>query len=117
MRDFIDPFIEQFKKHTKTRINKILEKNQINTSKKEIINISVSNINSFQDYKNSRKLIENLVGLKDIDINRFDIDNVFYKINIYGEFDSIVKEISESNFFEIVSKFKDNSEININFVR
>ena len=116
-KDFVKNFIDKFKEHTNFRINKILEKNQINTSKNEIINISVSNINSFQDYKNSRKLIENLVGLKDIDINRFDIDTVFYKLNIYGDFDSIVKEISESNFFEIVSKFKDSSEININFVR
>ena len=68
-KDFVKNFIDKFKEHTNFRINKILEKNQINTSKKEIINISVSNINSFQDYKNSRKLIENLVGLKDIDIN------------------------------------------------
>ena len=55
-KDFISPFIEQFKKHTNTRINKMLEENIINTSKKGIINISVSNINSFQDYKKSRKV-------------------------------------------------------------
>ena len=116
-RDFIDTFIEQFKKHTKTKINKILKKNIINTSKKGVINISIANINSYQDYERSRKVIENLVGLRDINISRFDIDTVFYKLGIYGDFDSIVKEISESNFFEIVSQYKDNSEININFVR
>ena len=116
-KDFVKNFFDKFKKYTNFRINKILEKNQINTSKKEIINISLSNINSFKDYKNSRKLIENLVGFEDMDINRFDMDTVFYKLSVYGDFDSIVKEISESNFFEIVSKFKDSSEININFVR
>ena len=116
-RDFINPFIEQFKKHTKTTINKMLEENVINTSINGIINISVANINSYQDYERSRKVIENFVGLRDIDISRFDIDTVFYKLGIYGDFDSIVKEISESNFFEIVSQYKDNSEININFVR
>ena len=116
-RDFIDPFIRQFKNHTKTRINKLLRENVINTSKKGVINISVSNINSYQDYERSRKVIENLVGLRDIDVSRFDIDTVFYKLGIYGDFDSIAKEISESNFFEIVSQYKDNSEININFVR
>ena len=116
-RDFIDPFIEQFKNHTKIRINKILRENVINTSKKGVINISVANINSYQDYERSRKVIENLVGLREIDISRFDIDTVFYKLGIYGDFDSIAKEISESNFFEIVSQYKDNSEININFVR
>ena len=116
-RDFINSFIDQFKKHIKTRINKILEGNIINTSKKEIINISVANINSFQDYKRSRRVIENLVGSRDISISRFDIDTIFYKLDIYGDFDSIVKEISESNFLEIVSQYKDNSEININFVR
>ena len=116
-RDFINPFIAQFKKHTNTRIDKMLIENAINTSKKGTINISVANINSFQDYKKSRKVIENLVGLIDIDINRFEIDTVFYKLGIYGDFDSILKEISESNFFEINSHNKDSSEINISFVR
>ena len=116
-RDFVNPFIEQLKKHTKTTINRMLEENVINTSINGIINISVANINSYQDYERSRKIIENFVGLRDIDISRFDIDTVFYKLGIYGDFDSIVKEISESNFFEIVSQYKDNSEININFVR
>ena len=116
-RDFINPIIDHFEKYTKTIINKMLEEKVINTSKKGIINISVANINSFQDYKKSQNVIENLVGLRDIDISRFEIDTVFYKLGIYGDFDSIVKEISESNFLEIVSQYKDNSEININFVR
>ena len=116
-RDFISSIIEQFKKYTNTRINKMLEENIINTSKKGIINISVANINSFQDYKKSRKVIENLVGLRDIDISKFEIDTIFYKLDIYGDFDSIVKEISESNFLEINSQYKDSSQINISFVR
>ncbi len=116
-REFINPIIDKFKKHIDSRIDIILEKNTINTSKKGTINISVTNINSFQDYKKSRKVIENLVGLIDIDISRFEIDTVFYKLGIYGDFDSIVKEISESNFLEINSQYKDNSEINISFVR
>ena len=115
--DFISSIIEQFKKYTNTRINKMLEENIINTSRKGIINISVANINSFQDYKKSRKVIENLVGLRDIDISRFEIDTIFYKLDIYGDFDSIVKEISESNFLEINSQYKDSSQINISFVR
>ena len=115
--DFISSIIEQFKKYPNTRINKMLEENIINTSKKGIINISVANINSFQDYKKSRKVIENLVGLRDIDISRFEIDTIFYKLDIYGDFDSIVKEISESNFLEINSQYKDSSQINISFVR
>jgi len=115
--DFISSIIEQFKKYTNTRINKMLEENIINTSKKGIINISVANINSFQDYKKSRKVIENLVGLRDIDISRFEIDTIFYKLDIYGDFDSIVKEISESNFLEINSQYKDSSQINISFIR
>ena len=115
--DFISSIIEQFKKYTNNRINKMLEENIINTSKKGIINISVANINSFQDYKKSRKVIENLVGLRDIDISRFEIDTIFYKLDIYGDFDSIVKEISESNFLEINSQYKDSSQINISFIR
>ena len=116
-RDFINPIIEQFKKYTNIRINKMLEKKVINTSKKGVINISVSNINSFQDYEKSRKVLENLVGLKDIDISRFHVDTIFYRLDIFGDFDSIVKEISENNFLEIISQYKDKSEINMNFVK
>ena len=116
-KDFTNPFIEKFKEYTNMRINKILEKNLINTSKKGIINISVSNVNSFEDYKKIQKVIENLVGLRDMDISRFDIDTVSYRLGIYGDFDSIVKEISESNFLEVVSEYEDDSEINISFVR
>ncbi len=115
--DFISSIIEQFKKYTNTRINKMLEENIINTSKKGIINISVANINSFQDYEKSRKVLENLVGLRNIDISRFHIDTIFYRLDIFGDFDSIVKEISESNFLEINSQYKDSSQINISFVR
>ena len=116
-KDFISPFIEKFKEHTNTIINKILKKNLINTSKKGVINISVSNINSFHDYEKSRKVLENLVGLRDIDISRFHIDTIFYRLDIFGDFDSIVKEISENNFLEIISQYKDKSEINMNFVK
>ena len=116
-KNFLNSFIEEFKAHTNSRINKILEKDLINTAKKGIVNISVSNINSFQDYKKSRIVLENLIGIRDIDISRFDIDTVFYRLGIYGDFDSIVKEISESNFLEIVSQYKDSSEINISFVK
>ena len=116
-KDFISLFIEKFKEHTNSIINKILKKNLINTSKKGVINISVSNINSFQDYEKSRKVLENLVGLRDIDISRFHIDTIFYRLDIFGDFDSIVKEISENNFLEIISQYKDKSEINMNFVK
>ena len=116
-KDFISLFIEKFKEHTNSIINKILKKNLINTSKKGVINISVSNINSFQDYEKSRKVLENLVGLRDIDISRFHIDTIFYRLDIFGDFDSILKEISENNFLEIISQYKDKSEINMNFVK
>ena len=115
--NFINLFIEQFTNYANTKINKLLEKNLINTSKKGMISVSVTNIKSFEDYKKSRGIIENLVGLRDIDISRFDIDTVFYKLGIYGDFDSIVKEISESNFLQVTDQYKEKSEININFIR
>ena len=46
----------------------------IDESLEGIINISVSNVNSFEDYKKIQKVIENLVGLRDMDFSRFDID-------------------------------------------
>ena len=111
--NFSDLFIDEFVKYVNQSINDFLKTFLIDTSKTELLNVSINNISSFEDYKYSKKILEDLIVFKDIDINKFDNDKVFYQLNVYGEFQSFLKEISENNFFKIESFNKETSDINI----
>ena len=111
--NFSDLFIDEFVKYVNQSINDFLKTFLIDTSKTELLNVSINNISSFEDYKYSKKILEDLIVFKDIDINKFDNDKVFYQLNVYGEFQSFLKEISENNFFKIESFNKETSDVNI----
>ena len=111
--NFSDLFIDEFVKYVNQSINDFLKTFLIDTSKTELLNVSINNISSFEDYKYSKKILEDLIVFKDIDMNKFDNDKVFYQLNVYGEFQSFLKEISENNFFKIESFNKETSDINI----
>ena len=111
--NFPDLFIDEFVKYVNQSINNSLNTFLIDTSKTELLNISINNISSFEDYKYSKKILEDLVVFKDIDMNKFDNEKVFYQLNVYGEFQSFIKEISENNFFKIESFNKETSDVNI----
>ena len=115
--NFPDLFIDEFEKYVNQLINDSLKTFLIDTSKTELLNVSINNISSFEDYKYSKKILEDLIVFKDIDINRFDNDKVFYQLNVYGEFQSFLKEISENNFFKIESFNKETSDINIIYLK
>ena len=111
--NFSDLFIDEFVKYVNQSINDFLKTFLIDTSKTELLNVSINNISSFEDYKYSKKILEDLIVFKDIDMNKFDNDKVFYQLNVYGEFQSFLKEISENNFFKIESFNKETSDVNI----
>ena len=115
--NFPDLFIDEFVKYVNQSINNFLNTFMIDTSKTELLNISINNISSFEDYKYSKKILEDLIVFKDIDVNKFDNDKVFYQLNVYGEFQSFLKEISENNFFKIESFNKETSDINIIYLK
>ena len=111
--NFPDLFIDEFVKYVNQSINNSLNTFLIDTSKTELLNVSINDISSFEDYKSSKKILEDLIVFKDIDMNKFDNDKVFYQLNVYGEFQSFLKEISENNYFKIESFNKETSQINI----
>ena len=83
-------------------IDKILKKNLIDISKETSIKITISNIKNVEYYRTSRSVMESLVGVKNVEIEKFEVDNITYKVNIYGDFDSVQKQISVINSFVIL---------------
>jgi len=89
-------------------INNLLNDNLIDITKESYIQIKINNIDTLDDYKESRQHIENLVGASDISINNFDINNITYKLKIFGDYKTIEKQLSDSSFFDILnSSFND----------
>ena len=101
--NFNDFFIEKFEKYVSFKINDLLNRNKVDTSQSSVAKLSINNILSYDDYTNSRRLITNLVGTKDIDIDSFAFEKISYTLNIYGDFNNFVKEISDNNFLIITN--------------
>ena len=115
--DFNNFFIKNLEKHILIEVDKLFSKNLIDTSQETLAQISISNINNYEDYKISKEVIGNLVATKDIDISSFKINNISYQVNIYGNFDSFVNEISDSNFIKVNKvKYSENT-IYMDFMR
>ena len=115
--DFNSFFMENFHKYTNTKVNLLLKNNLIDSSQINKINVSISNIYNFQDYQNIKKAIENLVTAKEITINKFAIDTVFFEISTYGDIKYLIQEISSSNFFEILDGYENTPIIGLSYKR
>ena len=116
-KNFNNFFIERFEKYVTSKINNLLNSNTIDTSQLDFAKLSIANIFSFDDYSNSRDLIKNLVGTKEISIDSFEIDKISYSINIYGDFKSYIREISDINFLKITDIEYSKNIIEIDLIR
>ena len=114
-QNFVDIFMKEFINYTNQSIDNLLNKSRIDVTEGGLINISIDNVNTLQDYKKSREVIQNLVGVKDISINKFNIDTIHYQLSIYGSFNSLLKEISENNFLQVIDVYEESSSINLSF--
>ena len=86
----------------------MLQDNLIDISQESSIEIKVKNIFTLSDYQKSKSLIERLVGANYLSIESFNVNTITYKLNIYGDYKSIEKQLSDSSFFEIInSSFND----------
>ena len=113
--NFENKFINEFNQFLNFKVDNILKNYLIDTRKNNLVTISIANINNFENYKKSRNIIDNLVGIKEIDINKFTINNITYKAEVYGDLDDIVNELSSNSFIEITNIFIDTNSLELTF--
>jgi len=114
--NFENIFINEFNQFLNLKVDNILKNYLIDITKNNLITISIANINNFENYKKSRSIIDNLVGIKEIDINKFEINNITYQAETYGDFDNIINELSANSFIEISNIFNDTNTLELIFI-
>ena len=115
--DFNNYFIKKFERYVVNIIDQLLDKNIIETSKETITNITISNINNYDDYEKSKEKIRNLVSTKNVDISSFEFNKISYQISIYGDFDTFVNEVSGINFMNTIETNYSNQTLELDFIR
>ena len=103
--------------YTNLKVNKLLKDELINTEELNLVNVSIQNINNYEDYKKSKEIIEALVTAKDIYINKFNENTIYYEISIFGNINSLISEVSSNNFLQIKDISVENSSINLSFIK
>ena len=114
-QNFNEIFIKAFGEYTDESINLLLNDNLIDINKVSSVNISIENINSYQDYKKSKKIIEDLVGTRDINISKFNTNTIYYQLSIYGDLKSIIYEFKDTSLLSIVDVIDDTSTIQLQY--
>ena len=113
--NFENKFINEFNQFLNLKVDNILKNYLIDTRKNNLVTISIANINNFENYKKSRNIIDNLVGIKEIDINKFEINNITYQAEVYGDLSDVVNELSSNSFIEISNIFIDTNSLELTF--
>ena len=114
-QNFNEIFIKAFGEYTDESINLLLNDNLIDITKVSSVNISIENINSYQDYKKSKKIIEDLVGTRDINISKFNTNTIYYQLSIYGDLKSIIYEFKDTSLLSIVDIVDSTSTIQLQY--
>ena len=113
--DFEDFFINQFDKFVNKKIDYLLQKKLIDTSSISNLDVTFMNINSYEEYINLKKIINELVGVKSTNMSKFDKDIINYDIEIYGSLINFVNEISENSYLSIKSFDDKESRVILSF--
>ena len=113
--NFENKFINEFNQFLNFKVDNILKNYLIDTRKNNLVTISIANINNFENYKKSRNIIDNLVGIKEIDINKFKLNKITYLAKIYGNINDVIQELSVNSFIEINNIYLDTNTIELEF--
>ena len=100
--EFYEDFFEDFDSYIESEIDILLSKNAVDITKEELIKIHINNINTLLDYKESRRIIENMIGTIQMKIISFDTDEIGFEVRMLGGFKTLEKQITENSFFEII---------------
>ena len=107
--------MEKFINFTDDVIDRLLNNSLIDTTQRSLVNISIENISTYQDYQKSKEVIESLIGAKDININKFNLDTIYYQLEVYGNLSSFIEEVSENSFLEIINIYDESSSIELSY--
>ena len=83
------------------KIDNLLAKQKIEMSNTINLKATFMNIKNYEDYKNLKKVIDNLVGVKSTNISRFNKESIYYDIEVYGNLSNFINEISDSSYINI----------------
>ena len=96
-------------------IDRLLNNSLIDTTQRSLVNISIENVSTYQDYQKSKEVIESLIGAKDININKFNLDTIYYQLEVYGNLNSFIEEVSENNFLDIINIYDELSSLELSY--
>ena len=110
-------FMDQFTELTNVRVNELLQMELINTKKVNLVNVSIQNIFTYEDYKKSKEVIEGMVTTKEININKFNKNTISYQLSFFGDIDSLTNEFISNNFFQVKDSSIENLSIDLSYVK
>jgi len=97
-------------------INNAFKDLRIDTSTIFSLQIDVSGINSYEDYKVSKDKLLKLIRVSDLEILSFKNNTIRYKATIMGDMTALEKDIINNSFFNI-NNLKQSEQLNLIYIK
>tara|TARA_S200000501_G_scaffold129615_1_gene122477 strand:- start:529 stop:855 length:327 start_codon:yes stop_codon:yes gene_type:complete len=106
--------IIEIENYLTSKIEKILLSSTLDFSNESNIDIVIEGIKDYQDYLASRKVIERLLSINNIEIMSFANEKITYKANIFGKIETFKKEVQNIPMFSFINI--ENEQISLSYV-
>ena len=77
--------------------------------------LKIANINSVHDYEKIKDLLFGIIGLNNITINKFSKNALFCEINFYGKLETLLQEIDENSYLNLLNISDSEEDISIEY--
>ena len=110
-RDFLNVFFNMLDKEVSTSLNLKTISYESNNN----FSLKITNINSVNDYEKIKDLLFGIIGLNNIKINKFSNKTLFCEINFYGKLGSLLQEIDENSYLNLLNTSDLEEDISIEY--
>jgi len=98
-KDFLNVFFNMLDEEVSSSLNLKTISYESNNS----FSLKIENINTVNDYEQIKDLLFGIIGLNNIKVNKFSNNTLFCEINFYGELETLLIEIVENTYLNLLN--------------
>jgi len=98
-----------------SKVSYFLKLISISYETNNIYNIKIEGINNANEYERVKELLNKIIGINGIKVNKFSSKTLYCQVNFYGQFQTLIKVIEENTFLNLIETNDTSNNIHIKY--
>ena len=98
-----------------SKVSYFLKLISISYETNNIYNIKIEGINNANEYERVKELLNKIIGINGIKVNKFSSKTLYCQVNFYGQFETLMKVIEENSFLNLLETNDTSNNIHIKY--